>query len=197
MKTKNVLKVLKYITNKPWNFFTNVGFPNWGKGSCFFVEASLTCDIVGFDILSPAPLGGWTPMVVNMILSGQYQMSPTHKGRVDPYWGTFDIFWEMSFVPDTQGEGGPLLGDIWYCPGNIICPDTLGRLDPYCGTFDIVWTLSNVPGTFRRLDPYGGTYDIVRALSNVPGTFRRLGPYGGHMILSGHYQMSRPIWDNW
>ena len=49
-------------------------------------------------------------------------MSVRTLGRLDTYWGTFDIFRAMSFVPDT-----------------------LGRLDTYWGTFDIVQAMSFVP----------------------------------------------------
>ena len=39
-------------------------------------------------------------------------MSLRALGRLDTYWGTFDIFWEMSFVPEGIGEARHLLGDI-------------------------------------------------------------------------------------
>ena len=82
-------------------------------------------------------------------MSRQCHLSPTHWGRLDTYWGTFDIVramsfvpdtlrrldpycWTfdivqaMSFVPDTLGEARPLLGDIRHCPGNVICPRHTG-----------------------------------------------------------------------
>ena len=48
----------------------------------------------------------------HMILSGHYQMSLAPLEGLNPYGGTFDIVWTLSFVPGTFGEAGPLWRDI-------------------------------------------------------------------------------------
>ena len=105
----------------------------------------------------------------HLILTGQYHLSLPPLRRLDPYGGTFDIDWSISFVPET-----------------------LRRLDPYGGTIDIDWSISFVPETLTRLDPYGGTFEIEQAISYVPATLRRPHTYRGHLILTRQSHKSLP-----
>ena len=53
--------------------------------------------------LSLSALGGWTPLRGHLRLTGQSHLSLTPLRRLDPYGGTFDIDWSISFVPSPLG----------------------------------------------------------------------------------------------
>ena len=92
-------------------FFHKRGVPKLGEGVLFFCG--------GVPYL-------WHRRVRHII--------PGTFGRLDPYGGKYDIVRAISNVPDTQGEAGPLLGNIWHFLGNVICPrHTRGGWTPIGG----------------------------------------------------------------